>query len=231
MEKHFVAFEAAINYTFKNKDLLTQAFLHRSYLNEHREITLPHNERLEFLGDAVLELVVTEHLFRTFPDRPEGELTAFRSALVNTTTLSALASTLSMDTYLLLSRGEAKDTGRARQYILANTFEALVGAIYMDQGYEPAAAFITRTVLPLTEEVVEKELWRDHKSYFQERAQDVKGITPAYQTLEEVGPDHDKHFTVGVFLGEACVAKGEGKSKQEAEQDAARRALEEKEWQ
>ena len=230
MEQRFAAFEEKINYAFKDKDLLTQAFLHRSYLNEHREITLPHNERLEFLGDAVLELVVTEHLFRTYPERPEGELTAFRSALVNMNTLALLAATLGMDEYLLLSRGEAKDTGRARQYILANTFEALVGAIYMDQGYEPVAAFIARTVLPLTNEVVEKELWRDHKSYFQERAQDAEGVTPAYQTLQEEGPDHDRHFTVGVFLGEQCVAKGEGKSKQEAEQDAARNALEEKKW-
>lgn len=230
MEQQFAPFEEKINYTFKNKQLLTQAFLHRSYLNEHRELGIENNERLEFLGDAVLELVVTEHLYRKFPKRPEGELTAFRSALVNTSTLSSVARSLGMDDYLLLSRGEAQDTGRARQYILANTLEAFVGAIYLDQGYEPAAAFILRTILPLTDEMVKNRLWQDHKSLFQEKAQEIEGITPSYKTLEEVGPDHDKHFTVGVYLENECIAEGVGKSKQEAEQDAARLGLLARKW-
>lgn len=230
MEQQFAAFEQRINYTFKDKKLLMQAFLHRSYLNEHRELALSHNERVEFLGDAVLELVVTEHLYRKYPKRPEGELTAFRSALVNTSTLSSLASKLDMDEYLLLSRGEAQDTGRARQYILANTFEALIGAIYLDRGYDAAATFIGQTVFPLTDEMVKNRLWQDHKSYFQECAQEAESVTPIYKTLQEVGPDHDKHFTVGVFLRDECVAKGEGKSKQEAEQDAAKCALIARKW-
>lgn len=229
MESH-ADFEKSINITFKNKDFLTQAFLHRSYLNEHREITLPHNERLEFLGDAVLELVVTEFLFAKYPDKPEGDLTAYRSALVNTTTLSSVAASLKMGDHLLLSKGEAKDTGRARQYILANTFESVVGAIYLDQGYDVAKDFISRTIFPLTDEIVAKGLWQDHKSHFQERAQDVTSITPSYKTLEEEGPDHDKEFTVGVFLDDELVAKGTGQSKQEAEQAAAKAGLELKKW-
>jgi ribonuclease-3 len=173
---------------------------------------------------------VTEHLYRKFPERPEGELTAFRSALVNTNTLASIAGSLGMGNYLLLSRGEEQDTGRARQYILANTFEALVGAIYLDQGYEPAASFISHTILPLTDEMVKNRLWQDHKSLFQEKAQEIESVTPSYRTLEEVGPDHDKHFTVGVYLKDTCVATGKGKSKQEAEQDAARLGLLARKW-
>jgi len=226
----FDAFEASIGISFKNKDLLKQAFLHRSYLNEHKNIDLDHNERLEFLGDAVLELVVTDFLFHRFTDETEGDLTAYRSALVNTVTLSRVAADLKMGSYLLLSKGEAKDTGRARQYILANTYEALVGAIYLDQGYDAARGFIEKTVVPLTEEIVEKRLWQDHKSNFQEKAQEKLGVTPSYQTLREHGPDHDKHFVVGVFLDDELAAEGEGKSKQEAEQDAARNALLKRKW-
>lgn len=226
----FGEFEKKIGVVFQNKDLLMQAFLHRSYLNEHRDIALDHNERLEFLGDAVLELVVTHSLYTSYPAKPEGELTAYRSALVNTTTLSSVASSLSMNDYLLLSRGEAKDVGRARQYILANTYEAFVGALYLDQGYDAAKDFIGKTILPLISEVVEKRLWQDAKSHFQEKAQEHAGITPSYQTLREEGPDHDRHFIVGVFLGSEKVASGEGKSKQEAEQEAARRGLEVKGW-
>lgn len=223
-------FEKNIKVIFADKDLLTQAFLHRSYLNEHRDIRLPHNERLEFLGDAVLELVVTEYLYAKYPEKPEGDLTAYRSALVNTTTLSSVAASLNMGDHLLLSKGEAKDTGRARQYILANTFEAVVGAIYLDQGYDIAKDFIARAIFPLTDEIVEKGLWQDHKSYFQERAQDVTSITPSYKTLQEEGPDHDKQFTVGVFLEDELVAKGRGQSKQEAEQAAAQAGLQCKGW-
>lgn len=230
MPRELEAFEESIGITFVNKDLLKQAFLHRSYLNEHRDVRLDHNERLEFLGDAVLELVVTDFLFHRFEREAEGELTAYRSALVNTTTLSSVAGSLRMGDYLLLSRGEAKDMGRARQYILANTYEALVGAIYLDQGYEFARQFIERTVLPLTKDIVEKRLWQDHKSRFQEFAQDRVGITPSYETRRESGPDHDKQFVVGVYLGAELVAEGEGKSKQEAEQDAARQGLLAKKW-
>lgn len=230
MTAGFDAFEASIGITFKNKDLLVQAFLHRSYLNEHKSVDLEHNERLEFLGDAVLELVVTDFLFHRFTDKNEGDLTAYRSALVNTVTLSSVAASLSMGTYLLLSKGEAKDTGRARQYILANTYEALVGAIFLDQGYDAARGFIEKTVLPLTSEIVEKRLWQDDKSRLQEKAQETAGVTPSYQTLREFGPDHDKHFIIGVYLGTELVAEGAGKSKQEAEQDAARNALAIKHW-
>ena len=230
MRNAFDAFERSIGITFKNKDLLTQAFLHRSYLNEHRTIDLDHNERLEFLGDAVLELVVTDFLYRRFADENEGDLTAYRSALVNTITLSRVASDLKMGDYLLLSKGEARDTGRARQYILANTYEAFIGALYLDQGYEAAKPFIERTLLPLTDEIVEKKLWQDHKSHFQEKAQEKAGVTPSYETLREFGPDHDKHFVVGVYLDEELAAEGEGKSKQEAEQEAARKALIAKAW-
>jgi ribonuclease-3 len=226
----FVPFEERTSVTFVDKSLLIQAFTHRSYINEHRSIDVGHNERLEFLGDAVLELVITEYLYRKYPDRPEGELTSFRSALVNTTSLSATAMRLGMNEFLLLSRGEAKDTGRARQYILANTFEAVIGATYLDQGYETAKRFIGEYLFPQIDAIVADNLWQDSKSRFQERAQEVVSVTPIYRTIREVGPDHDKHFTVAVYLGEGEIASGEGKSKQEAEQAAARNALEKKGW-
>ncbi|HEY4502689.1 MAG TPA: ribonuclease III [Candidatus Paceibacterota bacterium] len=226
----FTEFEKTIGITFVNKELLKQAFLHRSYLNENRSVNIEHNERIEFLGDAVLELVVTDFLFHRFPKQTEGDLTAYRSALVNTTTLSAVASSLNMGNYLLLSKGEARDMGRARQYILANTYEALVGALYLDQGYEGVRGFIERTVLPLIDEIIEKRLWQDHKSLFQEKAQEKANTTPSYKTLREEGPDHGRHFIVGVFLGEEQIASGEGMSKQEAEQNAAEKALSVKNW-
>ncbi len=222
--------ERKIGMTFKDGALLKQAFTHRSYLNENKNTGLEHNERLEFLGDAVLELVVTDYLFAKYPKKPEGELTALRSALVNSVMLAALSTELDFNTHLLLSRGEAKDMGRARQYILANTFEAVVGAIYLDSGYDKAKDFITRVLLPKTHEIEEKKLWIDAKSYFQEKAQERVGITPSYKTTKESGPDHDKEFTVGLYLGEALIAEGKGKSKQEAEQDAARVGLDIKKW-
>lgn len=228
---NFNTFEKKINITFHNKNLLKQAFLHRSYLNENKWLKMEHNERLEFLGDAVIELVVTEYLYTKYPKKTEGDLTSYRAALVNTSTLSTVATGLSMNDYLLLSKGEAKDTGRARQYILANTYESLVGALYLDQGYESAKNFISKTLLPLTDDIVKKRLWQDSKSYFQELAQEKLGITPQYKTIEEKGPDHAKHFVVGVYLGEELAGKGEGKSKQEAEQSAAQNALEAKNWQ
>ncbi len=224
------ACEKTLGVTFISKDLLRTAFTHRSYLNENRKLKLEHNERLEFLGDAVLELIVTEFLFAKYPTKPEGELTAFRSALVNANILSDLAMKLGMNNFLLLSRGEAKDTGRARQYILANTFEAVVGAIFLDQGYVETQKFIERVLLPATDEIVEQKHWLDSKSHFQEKAQEIANITPSYKTLGEIGPDHDKKFTVGVFLGSEKVAEGEGQSKQDAEQKAAEAGLKSKNW-
>ncbi|MDP6527459.1 MAG: ribonuclease III [Candidatus Pacebacteria bacterium] len=223
-------FEKSVGVSFKNEVLIKQAFTHRSYLNEHRELKLEHNERLEFLGDAVLELVVTDFLFRKYSDRPEGELTAFRSALVNTNSLASAAKEIGVNDYLMLSKGEAKDTGRARLYILANTFEAIIGAIYIDQGYDVAEKFISKTILHKTEEMVDKRLWQDAKSRFQEASQEKENTTPAYKPTKETGPDHDKHFIVGVYLGDKLIAEGEGKSKQEAEQEAAAKALERKGW-
>ncbi len=222
--------EKILGVTFSDMQYLLSAMTHRSFLNENRDATQSHNERLEFLGDAVLELVVTDFLFATYPDKQEGELTAIRAALVNTNTLSLTATALGINEYLLLSKGEAKDIGRARQYILANTFEAIVGAIYLDQGYTAARDFVAGQVFSLTTEIVDKRLWQDPKSRFQERAQEVTGITPSYQTLKEQGPDHDRTFTVGVFLGDQCIAQGEGRAKQEAEQKAAENGLVEKGW-
>lgn len=222
--------EEKIGHQFNNKELLEQALVHRSYLNEHPDFRLDHNERLEFLGDAVLELIVTEFLFAKYPGKPEGELTSFRSALVNANILSDLAMKLGMNNYLLLSRGEAKDTGRARQIILANAFEAFVGAVFLDQGYEVAQEFIKKALLPMIDDIVSNKHWLDAKSHFQEKAQEIVSITPSYRTLSEVGPDHDKKFTVGVYLSAEKVAEGEGPSKQEAEQKAAEAGLRVKNW-
>jgi ribonuclease-3 len=224
------AFEQRVNIVFSNKTLLRQAFTHRSYVNEHRDEHIEHNERLEFLGDAVLELVMTEFLFTKYPGKPEGELTALRAALVNTQSISAAAVELDMNEFLLLSKGEAKDTGRARQYILANTYEAFIGAVYLDQGYDAARQFIENTLFHKTDEIVEKRLWQDAKSRFQELAQEKESVTPSYELLSETGPDHDKQFVSGVFLKDMLVAKGEGQSKQEAEQAAAENALVSKGW-
>ncbi|TAL49276.1 ribonuclease III [Patescibacteria group bacterium] len=223
-------FEKKARVIFQDKNLLGQAFVHRSYLNENRDFPLGHNERLEFLGDAVLELVTTEYLYRKYPDKTEGEMTSLRSALVNANTLYVVGVNLGVNDYLLLSRGETKDTGRARQYILANTIEAIIGAVYLDQGYETAKKFIYEHITPLIEKIISEGSWIDAKSRFQEQAQDVVGVTPLYKTLKEIGPDHDKHFTVGVYLGSELIAEGEGDSKQNAEQEAARRASRAKDW-
>jgi ribonuclease-3 len=230
MQKDIQGFGASIDISFHDSNLLRQAFTHRSYLNEHRGEVEGHNERLEFLGDAVLELISTHFLYAKFPEQDEGELTAYRAALVNAVTCAEIATKLNMNEYLLLSRGEAKDNGRARQVLLANAFEALVGAIYLDQGYEAAKAFIEKHLFPKIDEIVKKKLWRDAKSTFQEKAQDVESETPHYEVIRESGPDHDKQFVVGVYIQEVKVAEGSGKSKQEAEQDAARTALEAKGW-
>lgn len=226
----FSPFETKLGVAFKDKRLLEQAFTHRSFLNENRAAGREHNERLEFLGDAVLELVVSDFLFEKYPEKPEGDLTAYRAALVNTQSISDAASALGMNEYLLLSRGEAKDTGRARMIILANAFEALIGAIYLDQGYDAAKAFIAAQLFHKTDEVVEKRLWQDAKSRFQELSQEHHGVTPAYQILDQSGPDHNKSFVSGVYIGQELVAKGEGRSKQEAEQDAAQKGLVARGW-
>ncbi|PIT97005.1 ribonuclease III [Candidatus Campbellbacteria bacterium CG10_big_fil_rev_8_21_14_0_10_35_52] len=227
---NFEQFEKKLNIVFKNKNLLKQSFIHRSYLNENKNMKIAHNERLEFLGDAVLELVVTEYLYGKYPKKTEGDLTSYRAALVNTITLASVANLLDMNNFLLLSKGEAKDIGRARQYILANTFESFVGALYLDQGYNAAKDFIAKNLFPLTNEIVEKGLWQDSKSRFQEVAQEKVSITPQYKTIQEIGPDHEKNFIVGVYLDEDLIGEGEGKSKQEAEQSAARKALLVKGW-
>lgn len=228
--EHIKAFTERIGVTFNDPTLIRTAFTHRSFVNEYRNGPIEHNERLEFLGDAVLELVVTRYLFEKFPEKPEGELTAYRAALVNTNTISDAGTQLGMNECMLLSKGEARDTGRARQYILANAFEAVIGAIYLDQGYDAAKDFIAKNIFPRTEDVVSKRLWQDNKSRFQEVAQEKVSITPSYSVLNETGPDHDKQFTVGAFLKEELIAKGNGKSKQEAEQKAAHAALAAKGW-
>ena len=226
----FSPFEEKISVGFKDKRLLETAFTHRSYLNENRQTGREHNERLEFLGDAVLELAVTEYLYAKYPHKPEGELTAFRAALVNTQSISDAATQLGMNDYMLLSRGEAKDTGRARGIILANAFEAVIGAIYLDQGFKPAYDFIEAQLFHKTDEVVEKRLWQDAKSRFQEIAQEKVSVTPTYELADQVGPDHDKTFTIAAYLGREKVATGTGRSKQEAEQAAAEKALVAKGW-
>ena len=229
----FLQLEKTLEVEFKNKDFLKIALTHRSYLNENPPTGggyAAHNERLEFLGDAVLELVVTEYLFQLFPDKPEGDLTSLRASLVNANMLGNVAADLGFNKFLLLSRGEAKDVGRARQYIMANAFEAVTGAIYLDQGYEAVKKFILRVLSPKINEIVERKLYRDAKSLFQEEAQERVSITPTYSVVKEWGPDHDKHFIVGVYLGKELIAEGEGPSKQEAQQQAAENGLKQKGW-
>ncbi len=225
----FKAYAAHLGLSFTNLNLLEEALTHRSFLNENKS-SKAHNERLEFLGDAVLELATTHFLFNKYPTKPEGDLTAFRAALVNTNSLAETAEKLGMNDMLLLSRGEKRDTGRARQIILANAFEALLGALYLDQGYGAVDAFLEKHLYTKTEPIVEQRLWQDAKSRFQEAAQEHHAITPTYKTIREDGPDHDRHFTVGVFIGEEEKARGVGKSKQEAEQSAAQAALDKTGW-
>ncbi|MBP6857730.1 MAG: ribonuclease III [Candidatus Pacebacteria bacterium] len=228
--KDFSEFEKKIGITFKDQNVLQQAFTHRSYINENPKSGLSHNERLEFLGDAVLELVVTDYLFNTYKDHAEGDLTAYRSALVNAVVAAEVAQSLDMNEYLLLSKGESKDTGRARQTILANAYESFIGALYLDQGYEVCNVFIKKTLIPKLTDIISKKSWRDAKSHIQEEAQERLGITPSYEVVGQLGPDHDKFFTVGIYFGEKKIAEGKGRSKQEAQQAAAQSALEKKGW-
>ena len=222
--------EQKIGITFANKDNLLQALTHRSYINENTDWHLDHNERLEFLGDAVLELAVTEYLYNNYPDKPEGEMTNWRAALVNAVMLAKISEKFNLNDYILLSRGEARDTGRARQYILANAVEAVIGSIYIDSGYGKCKEFIDKFIIDELNEIIENRLYKDFKSLFQEEAQDRVGITPSYEVIKEWGPDHAKTFKVGLFLEKELVAEGEGKSKQEAQQDAAKNALDKKGW-
>lgn len=229
-EKDFPSFEEKIGIKFSNPEHLIQAYVHRSYLNEHYDFPLPHNERLEFLGDAVLELIVTEFLFNEYGN-PEGELTNWRAALVNAKMLASIAYEIGMEDYLFLSHGEAKDAGtKARDYIMANAIEALIGAIYIDRGYNITQQFIARWVFPKLPYVLENGLYMDAKSRFQESAQETTGITPSYRVLNEEGPDHAKFFKVGVFLDKELIAVGEGTSKQEAQTEAAEAGLKVKDW-
>lgn len=228
--KELSLFEKKLKIKFRDKDLLTQAFTHRSYLNENLKFKMSHNERLEFLGDAVLELAVTEYLFQKYPQKPEGELTSWRAALVNAKILSRIAKEIGFNDFLLLSRGETKEIGKARQYILANTLEAFIGSFYLDQGYKACQKFIKQYVIQELPSIIESQLFRDAKSHFQEEAQEKTGITPTYKVLKDWGPDHAKHFIIGVFLKDEVVAQGEGSSKQEGEEAAAKAALKAKGW-
>jgi len=210
--------------TYKDIQLLITAFTHRSYLNEHKKTAAEHNERLEFLGDAVLELVTTEYLYGNYSE-PEGILTNWRSALVRTESIGAAAARYEFEPLLRLSRGEKHGTERARAQILANSYEAVVGSLYLDQGYEVAKRFITESLLVTFKDILESGSWMDPKSHLQEVVQSQEGQTPVYRIIEEAGPDHDKTFTVGVFVGEKLLGSGQGPSKQTAQQKAAEAAL------
>jgi ribonuclease-3 len=214
-----------IGITFKDKDLITQALTHRSYLNEYPKWNLPHNERLEFLGDAVLELIVTEALFDKFPKQPEGQLTVLRAALVNYQILAKVAENIDLDDYILMSRGERKDTGRAREVILANAIEAVIGAIYLDQGFEKTRTFVLKFILVHLDEVLKTKSYKDAKSELQEIVQEKLRVTPTYAVRGELGPAHERRFTMGVYFGDKLIAEGEGLSKQDAEIEAAKNAL------
>ncbi len=229
MSEDISKLEKVLKIKFKKVELLQQAVVHRSYLNENPRFPLAQNERLEFLGDAVLELITTEYLYKNYPN-PEGELTNFRAALVNSDMLSKIARELEIEQFLLMSKGEAKDTGRARQYILANAVEAVIGAIYLDRGYKVAQKFIEKNIIKELPVILSSKSYQDPKSKFQEESQERVGITPSYEVMKEWGPDHDKHFVVGVFLGKEKVAEGEGKSKQDAQRNAAEEGLKAKGW-
>ena len=217
--------EKTLGVKFKKEDLLTEALTHRSYLNEEPKWHLPHNERLEYLGDAVLELIVSEELFEKFPKQPEGQLTVLRAALVNYQILAKVAETIKLQDFILMSRGERKDTGRAREVILANAIEAVIGAIYLDQGLEKTRTFVKKYVMENLDEVLKTKSYKDAKSELQEMVQEKLRVTPTYRVLEESGPAHKRIFTMGVYFGDKMIASGEGQSKQDAEIEAARNAL------
>jgi len=228
--KDFKKLEKKLGIKFKNKDLLVQAFTHRSYLNESSDSNLSNNERLEFLGDAILEHIVTDYLFLNYPENSEGELTSWRASLVNTKMLSQKAHELGFNDFLLLSQGEIRENGKARYCILANTFEAFIGSLYLDQGFNICKDLVEKYLIKELDRIIEEKLYKDAKSKFQEKSQEKKGVTPSYKVLREWGPDHQKIFAVGVFLKKDLIAEGQGPSKQEAEEDAAEKALEIKKW-
>jgi ribonuclease-3 len=229
--KDFSRLEKVIGVKFNNPDLLKQAVVHRSYLNEHPEFKIYHNERLEFLGDAVLEIIVTEYLFINYPDVAEGNLTNWRASLVNANKLAEIANEIGFEDYLYLSKGEAKDAdSKARQYILANAMEAVIGAIYLDQSISEATKFVKKWIISKLEDILKNKSYVDPKSLFQEKAQEIYKVTPHYRVLKETGPDHAKDFEVGLYLIEQLVAKGKGSSKQEAQIDAAQNGLKKKGW-
>ncbi|MDD3284204.1 MAG: ribonuclease III [Patescibacteria group bacterium] len=224
-------FAKKIKISFNDIDLLKQAFVHKSFLNENQNFKLKNNERLEFLGDAVLELITTDFLFRQFPEKPEGDLTNIRASLVNSNTLSDVAQNLEIDKYLFLSRGESKDkNSKARRYIMADSVEAIIGAIYIDKNYDEAKKFVEKNILYKIDEILEKELYMDPKTKFQEKAQEQYNITPKYKLIGEKGPDHNKIFTVGLYIDEKLISKAEGSSKQEAEINAAILGLKKQNW-
>jgi len=228
--KNFAQLEKKINIQFNNKNLLRQAFCHRSYINENPKFYLSNNERLEFLGDAVLELIITEYLYKNY-NSPEGKLTSWRAALVNSKNLAKIAKRLNFEDYLLLSKGEAQDTGKARMYILGDTMEAFLGALFLDQGYEAVKEIIKKHLLIDLPKILNEKIWEDSKSKFQEMAQKELRTTPSYRIIKEWGPDHAKQFISGIFLADKLIAEGEGSSKQEAEEEAAKKALKVKGWQ
>lgn len=229
--KDLTRLEDTLGVIFKSKDFLRQAMVHRSYLNEHPGFALGQNERLEFLGDAVLELAVTRYLFNEFPDETEGVMTNWRASLVKSERLAEVADELKLNDFLYLSRGESKDANsKARHYILANAFEAVIGALYLDQGFDAAEQLIQRFLIPKLKPILQNHLYLDPKSLFQEKSQEIEGVTPRYQVISEHGPDHAKKFVIGVYLKEELVASGSGASKQEAEEEAAREALKRKDW-
>jgi ribonuclease-3 len=228
--KNFEDLQKEIQIYFKDKNLLISAFCHRSFLNEFKNFNLPHNERLEFLGDSILNMIVAEHLYKNFPDVSEGELSNLRACLINRQILAEVAKKLNFEKYLLLSKGEQKSVGRGRETILANTFEAFLGALYLDQGYKICQDFLEKHLLIYIPKILKENLIKSAKTIFQEKAQEIVGITPTYKVLKEWGPDHDKRFLVGVFLGDELVAEGEGSSKQEAGEEAAKKALKVKKW-
>lgn len=224
-DKNLEKLETQLGVKFKHHALIEEAITHRSFLNENSSWTYPHNERLEYLGDAVLELIVSEFLFKKFPDSEEGELTSIRAALVNHIMLSRVANDLQIEPFIHLSKGELKDSGRAKNAMLSNAMEAIIGAIHLDQGYETAKKFISKNILKHLDEVMEKQLFVDAKSLLQEIAQNDFKITPTYKIISENGPDHHKEFTAAAYFGPKLIAKGTGFSKQEAERSAAINAL------
>jgi len=228
--KELKKLEKNLGLSFKNQDFLKSSIVHRSYINEHKNFPLDHNERLEFLGDAVLEMVTTEYLYKNYPN-PEGELTNWRASLVNAKMLAEIASALEIEEFLYMSKGEKQDANpKARNYILANAMEAIIGAIYLDQGMKAADKFISDNILIKLPHILENHLYQDPKSKFQEKSQEFFSTTPVYKVLEENGPDHNKFFKVGVYLENELIAEGEGTSKQEAQVDAAQKAIENKGW-